>query len=202
MKGKDWIIIGAGALLMLLIMKKAKAIQIPSEIYEPAYGYVPPMLPPVEFSWESRIMSYRDMMLGEGLRRNVEPALIAAIIQRESSGDPNARRYEENVQDYSYGLMQIRSDTAKWRGYTGDPSDLLDPGTNIYWGTEYLSYQLNRYKNVSDAVSAYNAGSVKRTKSGAYINQSYVDYVLSLIPRYRELFRWYYPGYDKYFPAF
>lgn len=110
--------------------------------------------------------------------------LIKAVIWVESNGVMNATRFEESVQEYSYGLMQVLWTTALEMGFTGERKDLLQASPNIFWGSKYLSQQLRRYNgNVSSAVAAYNAGSVFM-EGGKYVNQGYVDKVLKI---YRSL---------------
>lgn len=115
------------------------------------------------------------------VKYNVPEALIKAIIQVESNWDVNASRYEANLNDSSWGLMQVLLKTA--RDILKKPnltiSELINPRTNIEAGTAYLSYQLKRYNgNITDAIAAYNAGSAKfNPVTKMYSNQSYVNKV-------------------------
>jgi soluble lytic murein transglycosylase-like protein len=112
-----------------------------------------------------------------GRRYGVDPALILAIIEVESGGNPQAA----NPADPAYGLMQVTPATAQWlAGRPVAPDDLLDPETNVDLGTRYLRWQLDRYAAVADAVDAYRAG----TASGTPRSQAYVDRVLSAWIRY------------------
>lgn len=206
MKFSDLVYLGiASSIFYFLFRKKEKhEVIIQPDWSIPDENYIQPKVPPVLFSFESAVMHYKDIIMSEGAKQGVEAAIIASVIQRESSGQPNTKTWEANVNDWSWGLMQIRTTTAQWRGFKGKPEELLDPKINIYWGTEYLAYQLARYAHgehmIKDAIAAYNAGTAKYTKKGAYINQDYVDFVLSRIPRYRELLLWAYPGYYRAFP--
>lgn len=97
--------------------------------------------------------------------------LVSGIITQESGGNPNA--IGDN--GCSYGLMQLNT-CAGWLqsyGYDSTRDNLLDPATNINYGCQYLNMLLNRYGNVSQAVSAYNAG------SPTTINQNYVSNVIA-----------------------
>src|SRR5208282_3218238 len=44
----------------------------------------------------------------------------------------------------SYGLMQLSLQTARGLNFTGDPSGLLDPTTNVTLGTIFLATQVDR----------------------------------------------------------
>jgi soluble lytic murein transglycosylase-like protein len=153
--------------------------------------------PPTMDAINQRVMLHRYAIMHNGVNQGVEPALIASVIHQESQGKADVVTYEANVADYSYGLMQIRWMTAQWLAFTGDKSRLLDPEVNIDYGTRYLRYQLTRYsERTADAVAAYNAGRVILTGKGKYANAEYVDGVISQIRKYREILRWYFPGYD------
>lgn len=123
-------------------------------------------------------------------RHGVDPALIKAVIRAESNFNPNAYRREPFVQhlggpDASYGLMQTLYTTAQELGYTGTPEGLFHPGVSIEYGTRYLKKQLIRYGGDTEkAISAYNAGSARRTSGGKWSNQAYVDRVVRF---FREL---------------
>lgn len=112
--------------------------------------------------------------------------LVKAVITRESGWTPNAVRPEPLIGDASYGLMQVLLRTARLYDGGITPDQLLDPPTNITIGTTHLSGLLGRYFSISDAVAAYNAGSVRRNAAGLYINsrgdtkvQSYVNDVMT-----------------------
>ncbi len=123
--------------------------------------------------------------------------VIYGIVCQESSGKPNAVRYEpgflkryllkipglgtteRKARATSYGLMQILGQTARENGFGGDFSVLFDPRVNLYWGCLYLKRLKKRYYEQHGwpgVISAYNAGS-PRKKGGVYGNQHYVDKV-------------------------
>jgi soluble lytic murein transglycosylase-like protein len=93
-------------------------------------------------------------------RYQVPEEWIRAVIETESSWNPNAYRYEAKIKDASYGLMQVLGKTAVGLGFTGDIyNDLYDPETNIDLGTEDLAQLRHSYGNDFQRVySAYNSG--------------------------------------------
>lgn len=81
---------------------------------------------------------------------SVHPALIIAIMQQESAGDPNICSKAG-----ACGLMQLMPGTAAELGVT----DRYDPLQNTLGGACYLRKMLNYYQNdITLAVAAYNAG--------------------------------------------
>lgn len=129
---------------------------------------------------------------------NVPAPLIKAVIERESDFDPNAYKAEPQIGDASRGLMQLLYGTAQALGFAGDPSDLFDPTISVRLGTRYLRDLIAtaaRYGyGVDSAISAYNAGFSQQrqgdgkrtgdTTATPFINQSYVDAVLSAANAY------------------
>jgi len=145
----------------------------------------PEMLPSVLSSAEGRVLSYLTIIESASKFYRISSAMIASIIHQESRGD-----YAALGRDGEIGLMQILPDTAHMMGFRGDPQELYNPSINIFTGVKYLRFQLNRYKNLLDMIAAYNAGSVRKTKNGAYINLDYVTNVVRfLYPRYAKLIR-------------
>lgn len=79
----------------------------------------------------------------------VSADLIRAVIQQESSGNPNAVSPAGAI-----GLMQLMPDTAAEMGV-----DPWNPRQNVMGGTKYLKQQLDTFGgDVSLALAAYNAG--------------------------------------------
>ncbi len=83
---------------------------------------------------------------------------IQAVIQKESSWNPNA--YNPNDPTGAYGLMQVLYRTATGLGYSGDPTGLLDPDTNIMYGTKLIAQIRQKVgDDVQAMYSMYNSGS-------------------------------------------
>jgi soluble lytic murein transglycosylase-like protein len=141
---------------------------------------------------------------------SLDPALIKGIIAQESNFVARAYRAEPQINDASYGLMQLLYQTAKGMGYTGTAQGLFDPATNIQYGAAFLSDLIRQSDNagygVESAISAYNAGfSSDRPGDGKratnrvdgyvtdgsqfapFINQHYVDAVLSYMQHYAQV---------------
>jgi Transglycosylase SLT domain len=117
---------------------------------------------------------------------------LVAQVEKESSGNPEAKRLESGYrwfypsgstptgdemefQRTSWGLLQIMGATARELGYTEPatpwPSSPLksDPAAALDLGCRYLVNQLRRYGNISDALSAYNAGHATPDNCLAYV---------------------------------
>ncbi len=101
-------------------------------------------------------------ILGASQKYGVDPALVKAVIWRESRFNPSARGTKGEI-----GLMQIMEVTGHdWAGARRVPvfSDftLRDPAQNIDCGSWYLSKLLRRYPATDNplpyALADYNAG--------------------------------------------
>jgi soluble lytic murein transglycosylase-like protein len=83
-------------------------------------------------------------------RHRVDPALIRAVIQTESGGNPAAVSRKGAA-----GLMQLHPATAQRFGVR----DVFNPQQNVDAGAHYLKMLLERYNgNLDLALAAYNAG--------------------------------------------
>ena len=83
-------------------------------------------------------------------RHDVDPLLVAAIVQNESSFDTLAVSPQGAL-----GLMQMMPETAEQLGLR----NVYDPGQNLDAGVSYLEYLLRRFDgDLVLALAAYNAG--------------------------------------------
>jgi len=145
-----------------------------------------PLLVPIPIlSSEAKVLSYLSVIDHYADKQGLDPALIAAIISKESGGDHLARGAVGE-----YGLMQIRESTAQMFGFSGDPERLYNVTENLNYGTQYVAWQRDRYRGqpMDYAIAAYNAGTAILQR-GKFKNQSYVDSVKVRWARYRDLIR-------------
>jgi len=111
--------------------------------------------------WQKRYypLSYMASIESASLRHEVNPYLVAAVINGESKWEPTTRSEAGAV-----GLMQVMPDTARDLSERGlvearfDPERLSDPRVNIEFGTAYLRHLVERYHDIETALAAYNAG--------------------------------------------
>ena len=119
-----------------------------------------------EPAWWVRLwypLQYRSSILRYSRARHLDPALVAAVIDRESGFRAGSRSSAGAI-----GLMQLLPATARGiaertGGVDFRVSDLYHPDTNIRYGTWYLADLVSRYRRDRDptvlALAAYNAGS-------------------------------------------
>ncbi len=103
-------------------------------------------------------LRHEDVIRQQARDKSLDPALIAAVIYRES------KFRDVTSKAGAKGLMQILPSTAHFiarrtGGTEFEQGDLADPQINISYGSWYLRYLLDRYDgNTVAAVAAYNAG--------------------------------------------
>ena len=112
-------------------------------------------------SWYARLrypLEYEAIVVGHARNYDLDPALLAVVIYRESKFDPNAKSGSGAI-----GLMQLLPSTAKGIAlHTGGTrfrvADLYDPEINVRYGAFYLRRLLRKYGDERLALAAYNAG--------------------------------------------
>jgi soluble lytic murein transglycosylase len=103
-------------------------------------------------------LHHQDIIRQQAHKKNLDPALIAAVIYAESKFDP--RPSPAGAQ----GLMQILPQTAEFLAHrsgatTFTTADLATPQVNIAYGSYYLRYLLDEYRGRTLlALAAYNGG--------------------------------------------
>lgn len=117
-------------------------------------------------AWYARLwypLEYEDAIRAEAARYDLDPALVAAVIQTESGFVPDSRSSAGAV-----GLMQLLPETARFVATQPDrpspsPENLEDPAVNVAYGARYLRYLIDRYGTVPLALAAYNGGETNLT---------------------------------------
>jgi len=135
--------------------------------------------------------------------------VIMGIIETESDFNPYAARYEPHyrwlvsperyyryyssnpeteiiLQKTSIGLMQVMGANYRKMGYTKPLTALFeDVDSQLKYGIKFFLNLYEKYDSIPAAVAAYNAGSPRKTQTGRYVNQRYVDAVLSKAQKWR-----------------
>jgi soluble lytic murein transglycosylase len=103
-------------------------------------------------------LRHDDIIRQQARDKNLDPALIAAIIYEES------RFRDQTSHAGARGLMQVTPETARFiarrtGGINFVEEDLATPQVNISYGAYYLRYLIDRYGGDEElAIAAYNAG--------------------------------------------
>jgi soluble lytic murein transglycosylase-like protein len=116
----------------------------------------------------------------------IDPALVHAIIQKESSHGAQLVTDESRGRK-SYGPMMVLDSTAVGLG-ASNPAALREPAIGIDYGVKYLAGLLKRFpEDTARAISAYNTGpgNAVRNSAGRFPNQSYVDAVTTWWKTYK-----------------
>ncbi len=103
--------------------------------------------------WHAKVLRWEALIVQEANRRELDPDLVASLVWMESRGDAKAVGPVGSV-----GLMQVMPKEA---GFSWRPSrdELLDPFTNVFWGTRTLSTIIRQGNgDVFNALAAYNGG--------------------------------------------
>jgi hypothetical protein len=130
----------------------------------------------VEFTWK---VPYKDLITKMSTKYQIDPYLIAALVQQESNFNAGAMSV-----DSAMGLTQMIPGTAEMMGVR-NPND---PHQSLDGGVRYLKLMLKRFKgDVSLALAAYNAGPGNVEKyHGVPPFAETRDYVKRIMSRYKE----------------
>ena len=176
MKGKTvgWLILGGGIITLLLLRTRiAEAIE----------------------DWEARIFlnrlsPYQSIVTEYADQFSLDENVAKALIWKESSGNPNAKRWEGSDIGYSYGFTGLTLAAAQDVGYTGEAEGLLNPETNLHYGFAYLRMWLDKCgEDTAFALSCYNGGYAAyyyKLETGEFLNPSYVEKVLEYYSRLKK----------------
>lgn len=123
-----------------------------------------------------------------GRHYSVEPDLLRAIAQVESSLDPNAYNENKNkkgqVTSRDFGLMQINSSWfPRLAEFNVNETTVYEPCFNVSLGAWVLSSNFASHGYNWNSVGAFNAGFLKRTESARkiYIKKVQKVYYQSLL---------------------
>ena len=95
-------------------------------------------------------MPYGKLIYEKSKKYNVDPALVAAVIEQESRFKPRAKSPVG-----ARGLMQLMPRTGRWMG----ARDLYNPEQNVDAGVKYIKYLDKRFKgDRTKIIAAYNGG--------------------------------------------
>jgi len=128
-------------------------------------------------------------------RHALDPALVCAVVEQESSWDPQAIRYEpafrtryvaplglppteEIARSISWGLMQVMGQVAREHGFAGKFfTSLCDPAAGLDIGCQVLGAKLSAAggDDVSRALLLWNGGA----------NPQYAPEVLARLAKYK-----------------
>ena len=123
---------------------------------------------------------YRTLIESTAAQFDLSATLLEAQVFQESSDNPWALHYDDNffrayilgkpaakaarfgsLAACSFGLLQIELEVACEYGFAGNPWDLFDPSTGLYWGARYLGHLRDLAAgDMNAALRAYNAGPV------------------------------------------
>lgn len=93
---------------------------------------------------------FGELIYEKSKKYDVDPALVAAVIEQESKFKPQARSHVG-----AKGLMQLMPRTGRWMG----ARNLYDPEQNIDAGVKYIKYLDKRFNgDVTKIIAAYNGG--------------------------------------------
>jgi hypothetical protein len=93
---------------------------------------------------------FGELIWEKSQKYDVDPALVAAVIEQESRFKPRAKSHVG-----AKGLMQLMPRTGRWMG----AKNLYDPEQNVDAGVKYIAYLDKRFNgDLKKIVAAYNGG--------------------------------------------
>lgn len=122
---------------------------------------------------------FGDLIHTKARKYDVDPALVAAVVETESRFRSDARS-----QVGARGLMQLMPKTGRWMG----ARNLYNAEQNVDAGAKYLKYLNGRFDgNLTKTIAAYNAGEgVVRRYNGVPPFRETRSYVKNVMSRYEK----------------
>ena len=112
-------------------------------------------------------LAYGPQIIAAAKQNNIDPRLLAGLVQVESAFNPNAVSSAGAA-----GLTQLMPGTAGDLGVT----DRFNPMQNLMGGAKYLRQMLDMFGNVPAALRAYNQGPGNQQRFPGGVSQEAVDY--------------------------
>jgi len=88
---------------------------------------------------------------------NLPANLLSSVCFVESRHTEKAVHYNDG-HSHTYGICQVKLETAKAFGFKGDQNTLLLPEVNISYAGKILKYHLTQCKSLNSAILAYSSG--------------------------------------------
>jgi soluble lytic murein transglycosylase-like protein len=152
-----WLALGL-AVLGALVMAAPTVEREPIATSDPYYIVITPAPSPTPNVWVRYSIALDDAIqryiTSQAEAREIDPALVMAIIQEESQCDTLAIGDEGK----SWGLMQIQPSAHQGRIDRLGVTDLLDPYQNVDVGIDYLAELSGKGNGLAWTVMAYNGG--------------------------------------------
>lgn len=146
-------------------------------------GRVEETMPAAPIKAEQRTLTYyeeipldadvQDLIFTMCEQRGIDPAIVFAIIWRESRYDASVIGDNGNA----VGLMQVQERYHADRMARLGCDNLMNPLQNVMVGIDYLAEMIDRENGVKWAVTAYNRGAVGANRCGGA--SQYADDVLA-----------------------
>lgn len=117
---------------------------------------------------------YQAQIARHAAEHGIPVGLADAVVRIES-------RYNASVVHAgNYGLMQIRPQTARGVGFSGSPTALLDPDTNLRFGMKYLAIAYHdAHGDTCRTLMRYQSGIAATRMSGA--NRAYCAKAMGIL---------------------
>jgi soluble lytic murein transglycosylase-like protein len=164
----------------LMTVAFARSVLLPSSLPQTQQQAPAPVQCSLNSSLPTKILRWCSLIEQYSAQNGLEPGLVAAVMLQESGGNPDAISSSGAV-----GLLQVMPRDGRAAAFmcpngpcfSNRPSteELLDPNTNLAYGTRMLAGLIGRYGDEREALLAY--GPVNN-------GYSYADKVLAIKHRF------------------